>query len=133
LTLQDFYTVRRDGRRRVWYLFDAMIKPTILLSIFGAALTYAEHPLANADAQLGREAVSAYVSKGESALSELRKLALTDDPRLRARAKEAIGGITGHWGSQVDVIWKRSMQDAIGQNKPILLLHLFGNLNEEFC
>ena len=93
----------------------------------------AEHPLAIADSKLGREAVQSYVEKGAAVLPELRKLAMSDDPRLRSRAKNAIGGITGHWGSQVDLIWKRSMKEATGKGKPIMLLHLFGNLDEEFC
>lgn len=92
-----------------------------------------EHPLASADQKMGREAILAYVKKGREALPELRQLSQSVDPRVSSRAKEAIGGITGHWGSQVDLIWKRSLKEATGQGKPILLLQLFGNLNEEFC
>ena len=110
-----------------------MIKALITLSLFQLGSVFAEHPLAIADSKLGREAIQAYVEKGPAALPELRTLSQSDDPRLRSRAKEALGGITGHWGSQVDLTWKRSMKEAIGKEKPILLLHLFGNLNEEFC
>lgn len=105
----------------------------IALVIFTGVLAADEHPLAASDPALGRQAIRAYVDKGTEALPELRKLAKSEDPRLAIRAKEAIGGITGHWGSQVDLIWKRSLQEATGKGKPILLLQLFGNLNEEFC
>ena len=108
------------------------MKITIVL-LFSTLWLSAEHPLAIADPKLGRQAIQSYVEKGATALPELRKLAKSEDPRLRSRAKEAIGGITGHWGSQVDLIWKRSMSDATGKDKPIMLLHLFGNLDEEFC
>ncbi len=102
------------------------MKSSIILLLSTLTL-FAEHPLAIADAKLGREAIQIYLGKGAAALPELRELAGSDDPRLRSRAKEAIGGLTGHWGSQVDLIWKRSMKDAIGKDKPIMLLHLFGN------
>ncbi len=90
-------------------------------------------PLASNDPTIARQAISYYVEKGATVLPELREYAKSDDPRLRSRAKEAIGGITGHWGSDVDLIWKRKMAEAKGQGKPIMMLHLFGNLDEEFC
>lgn len=92
-----------------------------------------EHPLAASEPAIGRQAIQTYVQKGTKALPELRKLAKSRDPRIAIRAKEAIGGITGHWGSQVDLIWKRSLKESTNRGKPILLLQLFGNLNEEFC
>ena len=104
-----------------------------VLAILGQFLSAAEIPLSSPDAAVGRQAIQSYIAKGTDALPELRKLSRSPDPRLAVRAKEAIGGITGHWGSQVDLIWKRSLKDATGNGKPILLLQLFGNLNEEFC
>ena len=101
----------------------------LLFSSLGAE----EHPFGSADPALGRQAVQNYVARGRDALPELRKLSQSPDPRIAVRAKEALGGITGHWGSQVDLIWKRSLEEATGKGKPILLLQLFGNLNEEFC
>ena len=62
---------------------------------------------------------------------------LGEDPRLKSRARTALGRITGQWGSQTDVIWKRSLAEAVKESKatgkPILMLHLFGKLDEEFC
>jgi len=104
-----------------------------ILGFFTTLMLHAEHPLAIADAQLGRQAIQSWIVKGPDALPELRSLAKSDDPRLATRAKEVIGGITGHWGSQVDLIWHRSLAEATGKKKPIILLQLFGNLDEEFC
>lgn len=42
--------------------------------------------------------------------------------------------ITGQWGGSLDGLrWRRSVADATGQGKPILVLHLFGELDKEFC
>ena len=90
--------------------------------------------LESEDAAVAREAIRALVAGGAKVLPEMRRMAASaDSPVVRKRAKDVIGKITGNWGSQVDLIWKRSMQDATNQGKPIMLLHLFGKLDEEFC
>lgn len=104
-----------------------------ILGFLTTLILHAEHPLATADAEQGRQAIQTWIAKGSDALPELRTLAKSDDPRLATRSKTVIGGITGHWGSQVDLIWHRSLAQATGKNKPIILLQLFGNLDEEFC
>lgn len=109
------------------------MKAISLFFLLGILSTHAGHPLADRNPQLGREAVAGYLARGAEALPELRDCLKHTDPLVRARAKEALGGITGHWGSEVDVLWRRSLKDATGQGKPILLLHLFGKLDEEFC
>ena len=90
--------------------------------------------LASEDAATGREAVTGWAKKGPGALPRLREIAFENDSAAaRHRAKEAIGQITGQWGSQTDLVWKRSVEEAINPDKPIVVLQLFGNLDEEFC
>lgn len=102
------------------------------LTIFAAK----EIPLASADEAIASQARAIYLEKGAEALPELRKHGQSDDPRLRARANDVLGRITGQYGSAVDLIWNRSLSDAIKASqgeKPILFLHLFGKFDEEFC
>jgi hypothetical protein len=50
----------------------------------------------------------------------------------RAAAEQA--RVTGQWGGSLDGLrWRRSVADATGQGRPILVLHLFGELDKEFC
>lgn len=95
-----------------------------------------EIPLASSDKSVASQARGLYLEKGKTALPKLREYTQSDDPRLRARANEVIGTITGQYGSPVDLIWNRSLADAITASqgeKPILFLHLFGKFDEEFC
>jgi hypothetical protein len=109
--------------------------PLVFFSL--AFVTFAKaNPLADEDPAVARQAIATFIEKGSAALPELRKHARSEDPRLRVRANEAIGKITGQYGSQVDLLWKRSLDEAIAASdgeKPILMLHLFGKLDEEFC
>ena len=93
--------------------------------------------LMSADKSIASGGIDSCVSQGKAMLPKLRKWAGDEDPRLKARARTALGRITGQWGSQTDVIWKRSLAKAIEESKatgkPILMLHLFGKLDEEFC
>ena len=86
-----------------------------------------------ADEATAREAIAEFVTLGEVALPELREAATHEDALVRRRAKTAIGRITGQWGSGAGLKWKRSVAEAAGQGKPILVLHLFGKFDEEFC
>ena len=92
-----------------------------------------ENGLASGDREIADQAVAACVERGVSILPQLREFSKSDDPRLRVRARKAIGQLTGQWGSQTDLVWGRSFEEAKGKGKPILLLQLFGNLDEEFC
>ena len=85
------------------------------------------------DEATAREAIAELVSRGESALPELKAAAAHEDALVRRRAKTAIGRITGQWGSGSGLAWKRSLVEATGQGKPILVLQLFGKFDEEFC
>ena len=90
--------------------------------------------LASDDPAIAREAARTWAMRGKSALPDLRHLIATSpSPVVRKRAKDAIGRITGNWGSQVDLVWERSLEGAVNRGKPILLLQLFGKLDEEFC
>lgn len=52
-----------------------------------------------------------------------------DKDQLRKLAKT-----TGQWGGDLNgLIWKRSVADAVNETKPLMVLHLFGKLDEEFC
>ncbi|MFK7910299.1 MAG: hypothetical protein AB8F34_06810 [Akkermansiaceae bacterium] len=96
-----------------------------------------QQALMSADKTIASGAIDTCVSQGKAMLPKLRKWAGAEDPRLKTRARTALGRITGQWGSQTDVIWKRSLADAVKEStatgKPILMLHLFGKLDEEFC
>ncbi|MFT6794855.1 MAG: hypothetical protein ACJAR1_002871 [Rubritalea sp.] len=93
--------------------------------------------LMSADPAIANAAIDSCASDAKALLPKLRVWAGDPDPRLKVRARTALGRITGQWASQTDVIWKLSMEDALKESaktgKPILMLHLFGNLNEEFC
>lgn len=86
-----------------------------------------------ADEATAREAIAEFASRGVAALPELRTAATHADPLVRRRAKTAIGRITGQWGSDPGLHWKRSLGEATGQGKPVMVLHLFGKFDEEFC
>jgi len=75
---------------------------------------------------------------GSDAIPLLREAMASEDPATSRRALELMARITGQWGSDgAGILWKRSMADAIGAaratGKPIMMLHVFGNLDEEFC
>jgi len=86
-----------------------------------------------ADEATAREAIAGFANRGEAALPELRAAAAHEDPLVRRRAKTAIGRITGQWGSGPCLHWKRSLGEATGHGKPVMVLQLFGKFDEEFC
>lgn len=104
----------------------------LVLAALGCARPTAIDRLA-ADEATAREAIAEFANRGRDALPELRTAATHEDPLVRRRAKTAIGRITGQWGSDTGVCWKRFVEEATGQGKPILVLHLFGKFDEEFC
>ena len=85
------------------------------------------------DEATAREAIAEFANRGEAALPELRTAAAHEDPLVRRRAKTAIGRITGQWGSDPCLNWKRSLDQATGKGKPVMVLQLFGKFDEEFC
>ena len=85
------------------------------------------------DDATAREAIAGFVARGEAALPELREALKDADPTVRRRVKTALGRITGQWGSDTGLVWKRSVAEATGRGKPILVLHLFGQFDQEFC
>ncbi len=85
------------------------------------------------DAETAREAIQGYVHRGEEALPELRGFLEHSDPLVRRRARTAMGMITGMWGGDGRLVWKRSVNEARNLDKPLLVLHLFGKFDEEFC
>lgn len=86
-----------------------------------------------ADEATADEAIRALVAEGEDAIPLLREALSHPDPLVRARAKEALGKITGQWGGGKGLVWKRSLKEAAGGEKPLMVLHLFGRFDEEFC
>ena len=109
---------------------------SVLLTSLGAAALVGctSHPFEDRRDDVAREAIAAYVERGEVALPELAELAESDDMLVRARARTAIGKITGQWGSRIDGIhWKRSVEEAVNEERPLVVLQLFGNFDEEFC
>ena len=84
--------------------------------------------------QASEASVWKLIDQGAGSLTELRELAITSpDPEVVRLANDGLGKITGSWGSQVDLIWKRSLYEAMNLGKPIVLLQLFGRLDEPVC
>lgn len=104
----------------------------ILLLVLGCSRPTAVDRL-GADEATAREAIADFVNRGEAALPELRSAATHEDALIRRRAKTAIGRITGQWGSDHALMWKRSLDEATGKGKPVMVLQLFGKFDEEFC
>jgi hypothetical protein len=105
-----------------------------LLVALAATLTgCGSHPLGG-DEEQARMVVQEYVARGDAAVPELRGYLDHEDPEIRYRARTALGRITGQWGSTgTGIHWKRSLEEAINPDRPILVLELFGRFDEEFC
>ena len=120
-------------------ILTAMLASLPLAFVVGAwisQLPSPTHPFADADAGIARDAVATYVSRGAESIPELRQLLKDHDVRISRRAKEALAQITGQWGGDGDgVSWSRSLEEAMSKSgkRPILMLQLFGALDEEFC
>ena len=138
-------TVYRQGIEKLTTLVT-MKKICLMMLMTGACVAWSPNLFANtkikealmsADVSVASGGIDSCVSQGGAILPKLRKWAGDNDPRLKARARTALGRITGQWASQTDVIWKRSLAEAVKESKatgkPILMLHLFGKLDEEFC
>lgn len=98
-----------------------------------------QNPL-GAEGPAGQQAVAAFVERGDEAIPDLKLYLGDPDPLVRYRAKTALGKITGQWGADgTGLHWERSLADAIAAaqseegERPIVMLHLFGKLDEEFC
>lgn len=78
-------------------------------------------------------AVADWVARGPEAVSELRAGLESDSVQVRAGCRRALGLITGQWGGGAGLVWKRSVAEAVDDTKPLMVLHLFGNFDEEFC
>jgi hypothetical protein len=93
--------------------------------------------LASDDPERVKGAQEAIVERGQQAVGELTEAAQGNDLRLRRRAKELLARITGQWGGEFGLTWRRSFAEAVVEarekRKPILLLNLFGKFDEEFC
>jgi hypothetical protein len=74
---------------------------------------------------------------GSKAIPLLREAMASDSKTLSRRALELMAKITGQWGSGGGILWKRSFAEAsleaAAAGRPILLMHLFGKFDEEFC
>ncbi len=75
---------------------------------------------------------------GTDAIPLLRDAMASEDPATSRRALDLMARITGQWGSDgTGIVWKRSMAEAVEAaretGKPIMMLHIFGKLDEEFC
>ena len=110
---------------------------TIILIATATTIADIKTDLMNHDASIANAAVETCINNAEDMLPQLRKWATDNDPRLKLRARTALGRITGQFASQTDLMWELDFEQAVAKakqaNKPILLLHLFGKLNEEFC
>jgi hypothetical protein len=74
--------------------------------------------------------------RGPEALPMLRDAMRSRDRVLARRALDLVAKISGQWGSDGGILWRRSLGEAVESNpegRPILLLQLFGRLDEELC
>ncbi|MEE9391408.1 MAG: hypothetical protein V3W41_02775 [Planctomycetota bacterium] len=89
------------------------------------------------NAETTREAVAGWVSKGEAAIPSLKEGLEDENAKVRRACREALAKITGQWGWDEGLKWRRSMAeakvDAEKSGLPIMLLQLFGRFDEEFC
>ena len=86
-----------------------------------------------ADDATAKIASAQLLSMGEAVVPALRVLAKDADPKVQARARGVLGQITGQWGGGEGIFWKRSVNAAKNQSKPLMVLHLFGKFDEELC
>lgn len=109
----------------------------LLVNTSSANLENIKSGLSSSDSKILSATLDTCSTKGKEILPQLRKWAVSDDPRLKANARTALGKITGQWASQNDLLWQTNFDQAVElakkENKPIMLLHLFGRLDEEFC
>lgn len=120
-----------------------MKKTLLTLTLFSSPLCFAgdydtlKSGLQSEDKAVYSAALDSCVQHGIELLPTLRQWSASEDPRLKARARTGLGRITGQWGSQTDLVWERSLDTAVKKaapdNKPIMVLQLFGKLDEEFC
>jgi len=120
-----------------------MKKILLSLGLFCSPLCFADEydtlksGLQSDDKAVYIAALDSCFHEGQKLLSTLRQWFASDDPRLKACARTALGRITGQWASQIDLVWERSLDTAVikatQDNKPIMVLQLFGKLDEEFC
>jgi hypothetical protein len=109
---------------------------TALLATAPAATAQTDEQLLKAlrlDEETAKVAMADLVKRGKEAIPALRGASKDTDPIVRRRVNTVLGRITGQWGSKGTIVWKRSLEEAMGLGKPILLLQLFGNFDEEFC
>jgi len=83
--------------------------------------------------EVARMAVSDWVQKGPDAIPELQAGMQTDSAKVKRYCMEALAKITGQWGWDDNLMWQRDVAEAGKLGKPLMVLHLFGNFDEEFC
>jgi hypothetical protein len=103
-----------------------------LVALVSACSASSPDPL-KGDEATAKEAIAQFVSRGEAAIPELKARIKDEDPVARKRVKTALARITGQWGWDGGVVWERDFAKALAKGKPVMVLQLFGKLDEEFC
>jgi hypothetical protein len=88
-----------------------------------------------------RNVIGALAAAGIAALAFELGSARAEDPVVaRRHAAQERARETGQWGCPAHgLTWGRSVEAAVAENgaaakpKPLLVLHLFGKFDEEFC
>lgn len=111
--------------------FAALAATTLLLTGSCSSPTLADRFRGDEDA--ARQTMLELVARGPETLPQLEAALEDPDPLVKYRVRSTMGRITGQWGSDGRLLWKRSVAEAVNESKPLMVLHLFGNFDEEFC
>ncbi len=113
----------------------AVLACIALVAIAACGQAQTDEPFAEfrGDPEVARTAVREWAAKGTDAVPELRKGLASDSMKVQHHSRQALSKICGQWGGDGRLMWKRSVEEAKGGDKPLMVLHLFGEFDEEFC
>ena len=85
------------------------------------------------EADVANTAVREWAGKGKVAIPTLKKGLASDSIKVRHYCQKALSMITGQWGGDGRLMWQRSVDATKGGTRPLMVLHLFGKFDDEFC
>ncbi len=113
----------------------AVLACIALVALAACGDAQSEQPFAEfrGDPEVARAAVQAWAAKGADAIPDLQAGLESDSVKVQVHSRRALSKITGQWGGDGRLLWRRSVEEAKGGDKPLMVLHLFGKFDEEFC